>query len=93
MNNKEVMKKELNKIMDKYPAAAYKSRKGHTLVVDKSEVPQEIVADCRTIPGIITERGCSYAGCKGVVVGPLKDTVAITRLLQLAYKKKQGKKK
>jgi len=78
MNDKSLMKQELGSIMGKYSAKTYKSRKGHVLVVDADEAPQEIVADCRTIPGIITERGCCYAGCKGVVVGPLKDTVALT---------------
>ena len=78
MNDKIKMKDKIGTIMNQYPAITYKSRKGHILVVDQSEAPQEMVADCRTIPGIITERGCTYAGCKGVVVGPLKDTVAIT---------------
>jgi nitrogenase molybdenum-iron protein alpha chain len=31
----------------------------------------------RTIPGILSHRGCCYAGCKGVVVGPLKDALTI----------------
>lgn len=78
MKDKILMKQELGNIMGKYPPKTYKSRKGHVLVVDADEAPQEMVADCRTIPGIITERGCCYAGCKGVVVGPLKDTVALT---------------
>lgn len=72
------VKEEVSKIMEAYPAKVYKGRKGHVLVVDHNEAPQQIVANSRTIPGIITERGCTYAGCKGVVVGPLKDTVAIT---------------
>jgi nitrogenase molybdenum-iron protein alpha chain len=29
----------------------------------------------RTIPGIITMRGCTYAGCKGVIMGPTSDIV------------------
>jgi len=39
---------------------------------------QEISANARTIPGIITQRGCTYAGCKGVVLGPTRDIVNIT---------------
>jgi nitrogenase molybdenum-iron protein alpha chain len=38
----------------------------------------EIAANSRTIPGILTSRGCCYAGCKGVVIGPVKDVVTIT---------------
>ena len=33
----------------------------------------EIKANVRTSPGIITQRGCTYAGCKGVVLGPTRD--------------------
>jgi nitrogenase molybdenum-iron protein alpha chain len=43
----------------------------------QEEVP-EITANIRTIPGIITMRGCSYAGCKGVVLGPTRDILQIT---------------
>ncbi len=38
----------------------------------------QIEANTRTIPGIISQRGCAYAGCKGVVVGPIKDMITIT---------------
>ena len=38
----------------------------------------EIQSNVRTIPGIITQRGCTYAGCKGVVLGPTRDIVNIT---------------
>jgi nitrogenase molybdenum-iron protein alpha chain len=38
----------------------------------------EIQANVRTSPGIITMRGCSYAGCKGVVLGPTRDILQIT---------------
>ncbi|MBI5554742.1 MAG: nitrogenase molybdenum-iron protein alpha chain [Elusimicrobia bacterium] len=44
---------------------------------EKGEVP-EIMANVRTIPGIITQRGCTYAGCKGVVLGPTRDILNIT---------------
>ena len=37
-----------------------------------------IAANTRTVPGIITQRGCSYAGCKGVILGPTRDIVNIT---------------
>ncbi|HHW14806.1 MAG TPA: nitrogenase molybdenum-iron protein subunit alpha, partial [Firmicutes bacterium] len=29
----------------------------------------------RTVPGDMTERGCTFAGCRGVVGGPVKDVV------------------
>ena len=38
----------------------------------------EILSNTRTIPGILTMRGCAYAGCKGVVLGPTRDILQIT---------------
>ena len=63
-------------ILDKYPARVMKNRKTHILVKDSSE-QQQIAANTRTVPGIITNRGCCYAGCKGVVIGPIIDMVHI----------------
>ncbi|WP_202813783.1 nitrogenase molybdenum-iron protein alpha chain [Defluviitalea phaphyphila] len=68
--------KAMEKILDSYPAKVMKNRKKHMLI-KKSDEKQEITANTRTIPGIITNRGCCYAGCKGVVVGPLIDMVHI----------------
>ena len=44
----------------------------------ESPAVPEISANTRTLPGIITQRGCTYAGCKGVVVGPTRDILQIT---------------
>jgi nitrogenase molybdenum-iron protein alpha chain len=61
-------------ILKKYPPKLAKKRaKG--LVINDPENPQEIMANVRTIPGIITQRGCTYAGCKGVVLGPTRDII------------------
>ncbi len=35
---------------------------------DEGRVP-EIHSNTRTTPGVITQRGCTYAGCKGVILG------------------------
>ncbi|HER63506.1 MAG TPA: nitrogenase molybdenum-iron protein alpha chain, partial [Desulfobacteraceae bacterium] len=43
----------------------------------QNETPS-LTANVRTIPGIITMRGCTYAGCKGVIMGPTRDIVNIT---------------
>lgn len=66
----------VNKILEAYPAKVMKNRKSHMLIKDGSQT-QEIMANSRTIPGIITNRGCAYAGCKGVVIGPIVDMVHI----------------
>lgn len=65
-----------DKVLDKYSSRVYKNRKDHIVEVGSNE-PDTIVANTRTIPGIITQRGCCYAGCKGVVLGPMKDALII----------------
>ena len=63
-----------DEILKKYPAKIAKKRaKG--FVINDPELEQEIMANVRTIPGIITQRGCTYAGCKGVVLGPTRDII------------------
>jgi nitrogenase molybdenum-iron protein alpha chain len=67
-------------VLERYPPKAAKKR-ARQIIVNKvegeDEVP-EILANTRTIPGIITMRGCAYAGCKGVVLGPTRDILQIT---------------
>ncbi len=73
------MKARVDRIIEKYPASVFKNRKEHVVVKEReNEKPQTITSNARTIPGIITNRGCCYAGCKGVVLGPLRDAVVLT---------------
>jgi nitrogenase molybdenum-iron protein alpha chain len=37
-----------------------------------------IASNSATTPGDMTERGCTYAGCRGVVGGPVKDAIQLT---------------
>ena len=53
-------------ILAKYPRKVAKKRAKAMVINDPAE-SQEIGANIRTVPGIITQRGCTYAGCKGVV--------------------------
>ncbi len=59
-------------ILKKYPSKIAKKREKQLVIVNKDQ-EQTIQANVRTIPGIITQRGCTYAGCKGVVLGPSRD--------------------
>lgn len=74
----EVSTKPMESVLDHYEAKVYKNRKKHMVTVDHTlETPQEILANVRTVPGMLTHRGCCFAGCKGVVVGPVKDALTI----------------
>ncbi|WP_319499592.1 nitrogenase molybdenum-iron protein alpha chain [uncultured Draconibacterium sp.] len=61
-------------MLAKYPRKVAKKR-SKAMVINDPEENQEIAANIRTIPGIITQRGCTYAGCKGVVLGPTRDII------------------
>lgn len=64
-------------ILAKYPAKVGRKR-AKSWVTNEPSADQEILANVRTVPGIITQRGCTYAGCKGVVLGPSRDIINIT---------------
>ena len=73
----EQIKKE---ILARYPAKVARKRAKQIVANetdDQGNVPR-VSANVRTVPGIITQRGCSYAGCKGVILGPTRDIVNIT---------------
>ncbi len=72
-----INEKKLEELLNQYPTKVKRNRKKHLIIKDSSLAHQEIEANTRTIPGIITNRGCAFAGCKGVVLGPLKDMVHI----------------
>jgi nitrogenase molybdenum-iron protein alpha chain len=66
-------------LTNKYPTKVARKRAKSIIVneVGEKEAVPEIQANVRTIPGIITMRGCAYAGCKGVVLGPTRDILQI----------------
>lgn len=53
-------------------------KRSKQILENDPDCPPEIGANSRTIPGIITQRGCTYAGCRGVVIGPIHDILHIT---------------
>ena len=65
-------------LLKKYPPKVARKRAASILINEALEnATPEIQANVRTIPGIITMRGCTYAGCKGVIMGPTRDIVNI----------------
>ena len=76
-NDPRAIKDELVQL---YPKKVARKRAEQIVVTEHradGSVP-EIKSNVRTSPGIITQRGCTYAGCKGVVIGPSRDILSIT---------------
>ncbi len=63
-------------LLKKYPPKVARKRAKQIMINEalENETP-EMTANVRTIPGIMTMRGCTYAGCKGVIMGPTRDIV------------------
>lgn len=70
----------IQEVLEVYPEKAQKDRAKH-LAVNNHAVEQSkkcIVSNRKSLPGVMTVRGCAYAGSKGVVWGPVKDMVHIS---------------
>ncbi|SCY90907.1 nitrogenase molybdenum-iron protein alpha chain [Desulfoluna spongiiphila] len=79
-SNRDVdLAKVKSEILSKYPTKVARKRAKQILVSPsgKGSTIPEIGANVRTVPGILTQRGCCYAGCKGVILGPTRDVVNI----------------
>ena len=84
MSNEELealQKEAIAEVLEVYPAKAAKNRAKH-LGVDS---PEGVKGACdktrsnkQTVPGVMSQRGCAYAGSKGVVWGPIKDMIHIS---------------
>lgn len=44
---------------------------------EEEDIDVDIACNVKTVPGSMTERGCAYAGAKGVITGALKDVVHV----------------
>ncbi len=75
--NKKEFDKLKEEMLEKYPTKIARKR-AKSVIINDPDAPQEIQANVRTVPGILTQRGCSYAGCKGVVLGPTRDIINLT---------------
>lgn len=71
----------IEEILEAYPEKAKKSRAKH-LGVDTSDgvkgACDATKSNKQTVPGVMSQRGCAYAGSKGVVWGPIKDMIHIS---------------
>ncbi len=69
-----------DQLLLKYPPKVARKR-AKQIVVNKVEPDGKVPIinpNVRTVPGLMSQRGCCYAGCKGVVLGPTRDIINIT---------------
>jgi nitrogenase molybdenum-iron protein alpha chain len=70
----------IEEVLEVYPENAKKERAKHLAVTDStiSSAKKCITSNRKSLPGVMTIRGCAYAGSKGVVWGPVKDMVHVS---------------
>ncbi len=71
-------KQVVEEVLDQYSPKVKKNRSQHIAVKDDSCSSCAVKSNSKTVPGVMTARGCAYAGAKGVVWGPVKDVVHIS---------------
>jgi len=78
--NRAETDKLIHEVLEVYLAETGKQRSQHLMVNDPGieKSSKCIVANKKALPGVMTARGCAYAGSKGVVWGPVKDVANIS---------------
>ncbi|MBF0310746.1 MAG: nitrogenase molybdenum-iron protein alpha chain [Magnetococcales bacterium] len=80
MLDTEEARKLIREVLSVYPEEAAKERLEHLNVAEAGDGEGAgcITANRKSLPGVMTIRGCAYAGSKGVVWGPIKDMIHIS---------------
>ncbi|WP_417066843.1 nitrogenase molybdenum-iron protein alpha chain [Niveibacterium terrae] len=65
-------------VLSVYPEKAAKKRAKHLNVYSEGKPDCGVKSNIKSVPGVMTIRGCAYAGSKGVVWGPIKDMAHIS---------------
>src|SRR6266581_8711032 len=72
--NKEL----IEEVLKVYPEKTAKRRAKHLNVHEAGKSDCGVKSNIKSVPGVMTIRGCAYAGSKGVVWGPIKDMIHIS---------------
>ncbi|MDR3527743.1 MAG: nitrogenase molybdenum-iron protein alpha chain [Rhizomicrobium sp.] len=76
--SKAARKQLVADVLSEYPEKTAKKRAKHINVYEEGASDCGVKSNIKSIPGVMTVRGCAYAGAKGVVWGPIKDMVHIS---------------
>ncbi|MBI1864246.1 MAG: nitrogenase molybdenum-iron protein alpha chain, partial [Nitrospirae bacterium] len=61
----------IDEVLKVYPEKTAKKRAKHLSVYEDGKPDCAVKSNVKSIPGVMTIRGCAYAGSKGVVWGPI----------------------
>jgi nitrogenase molybdenum-iron protein alpha chain len=75
---KQARRALIAEVLSEYPPKTAKKRGKHLNVYEEGNSDCGVKSNIKSIPGVMTVRGCAYAGAKGVVWGPIKDVVHVS---------------
>jgi nitrogenase molybdenum-iron protein alpha chain len=75
---KESTQKMIDEALEAYPEKGRKKRAPHLAPNDQASGAACVKSNRKTVPGVMSARGCAYAGAKGVVWGPIRDMVHVS---------------
>jgi nitrogenase molybdenum-iron protein alpha chain len=68
----------IDEVLKAYPEKMAKRRAKHLGTFEEGKPDCGVKSNIKSLPGVMTIRGCAYAGSKGVVWGPIKDMIHIS---------------
>src|ERR1017187_1819803 len=71
-------KQLITEVLQAYPEKYAKRRAKHLGTFEEGKPDCGVKSNIKSVPGVMTIRGCAYAGSKGVVWGPIKDMIHIS---------------
>jgi nitrogenase molybdenum-iron protein alpha chain len=78
MTTTEEKRQLIKEVLEVYPEKTQKKREKHLNVYEEGKPDCGVKSNIKSLPGVMTTRGCAYAGSKGVVWGPIKDMIHIS---------------
>ncbi|MCJ2541925.1 nitrogenase molybdenum-iron protein alpha chain [Thermostichus vulcanus] len=78
MTTVEETRKIVAEVLETYPEKAQKKRAKHLNVYEEGKSDCGVKSNIKSVPGVMTTRGCAFAGAKGVVWGPVKDMIHLS---------------
>jgi nitrogenase molybdenum-iron protein alpha chain len=75
---KESTQAMIDKALSAYPEKGKAKRAPHLAPNDPQSGGPCVKSNRKTVPGVMSARGCAYAGAKGVVWGPIGDMVHVS---------------
>ena len=68
----------IDETLKAYPEKFAKRRAKHLNVYEEGKSECDVKSNIKSVPGVMTIRGCAYAGSYGVVWSPVKDMIHVS---------------